>query len=123
MKHLRFAKNLKIISFLNINRSARIITIIISISILLLILFGTINPNFLHFNNFLNMGHQMAVTAVIAFAMTAVILAKGIDLSVGSTLAVSGVVGGLAIQNGFSAILVILIILLVGTLVGSLNGF
>lgn len=116
--------NNKLIEVFNkINRSTRVNLIIISISLLLLVLFGFMNPKFISINNFLSMGHQMAITAVIAFAMTAVILAKGIDLSVGSTLAVSGIVGALAFQSGMSSFTVLLVVLLAGALVGALNGF
>lgn len=116
--------NNKLIEFFNnINRSTRVNLIIISISLLLLVIFGFMNPKFISINNFLSMGHQMAITAVIAFAMTAVILAKGIDLSVGSTLAVSGIVGALAYQSGMSSFTVLLVIILAGALIGALNGF
>lgn len=117
-------KNNKLIEFFNkINRTTRVNLIIISISLLLLVIFGFMNPKFISINNFLNMGHQMAITAVIAFAMTAVILAKGIDLSVGSTLAVSGIVGALAFQSGMGSFTVLISIILTGALIGSLNGF
>nr|WP_309099994.1 ATP-binding cassette domain-containing protein [Fredinandcohnia onubensis] len=107
---------------LNMKRATRINLIIVALSVLLMIIFGVLRPNFLNLSNFINMGHQMSVTAVVAFAMTAVILAKGIDLSVGSTLAVSGVVGALSIQNGVPSLLALLIVILVGALIGALNG-
>ncbi len=116
--------NNKLIEFFNkINRSTRVNLIIISISLLLLVIFGFMNPKFISINNFLGMGHQMAITAVIAFAMTSVILAKGIDLSVGSTLAVSGIIGALAFQSGMSSFTVLIVIILAGALIGALNGF
>lgn len=116
--------NYRLINFFNnINRSTRVNLIIISISLLLLVLFGFMNPKFISVNNFINMGHQMAITAVIAFAMTAVILAKGIDLSVGSTLAVSGIIGALAFQNGMNSFTVLLIIIFASAVIGALNGF
>ena len=49
-------------------------------------------PTFLMRGNLLSVGHQMAVTAIIAIAMTMVIITAGIDLSVGSVMALSGVI-------------------------------
>ena len=49
-------------------------------------------PTFLTRANLLSVGNQMAVTAIIAIAMTMVIITAGIDLSVGSLMAFSGVI-------------------------------
>jgi ribose transport system ATP-binding protein len=74
------------------NRTVRINLTLVAVSLLLIVLFGVTLNNFMSLGNFINMGHQMAITALVAYAMTAVILAKGIDLSVGSSLALAGVV-------------------------------
>jgi ribose transport system ATP-binding protein len=87
------------------------------------LVFGLARPDFLTFSNFLNIGLQTAVISIIAFAMTCVIVARGIDLSVGSTVAVAGVVGALALQAGWPPLLGLIVILLVGLGVGVLNGF
>src|SRR5699024_5774000 len=108
---------------LQVSRTLRVNIVILLIIFLLIILFYVLNPSFLSFRNFLNMGHHMAITAIIAFAMTAVILGKGIDLSVGSTLAVSGVVGGLVYQSTGNALVSLLSIIAVGGIIGALNGF
>ena len=55
-------------------------------------------PNFLKKDNLLNVLKQVSVVAIIAIGMTLVIITAGIDLSVGSLIAFSGVVGALAIQ-------------------------
>jgi len=85
--------------------------------------FGLARPGFLSFGNFLNIGLQTAVISIIAFAMTCVIVAKGIDLSVGSTVAAAGVIGALALQAGWPPLLGLIAILLVGLGIGVLNGF
>lgn len=85
--------------------------------------FGFASPDFLSLGNFLNIGLQTAVISIIAFAMTCVIVAKGIDLSVGSTVAVAGIVGALTLQAGLPPLLGLLAILLAGLCVGALNGF
>ena len=55
-------------------------------------------PNFLKKENLLNVMKQISVVAIIAIGMTMVIITAGIDLSVGSLIAFSGVVTALAIQ-------------------------
>ena len=85
--------------------------------------FSVSRPNFLSLGNFINIGVQTAVIAIIAFAMTAVIIAKGIDLSVGSTVAVAGVVGAQVLQAGWPPFAGIAAVILTGFALGALNGF
>ena len=56
-------------------------------------------PNFLKRDNLLNILKQISVVAIIAIGMTLIIITTGIDLSVGSLLAFSGVITALAIQS------------------------
>lgn len=60
--------------------------------VLLIALVSMISPNFLSVDNFLNVLRQTSVNAIIAMGMTFVILTAGIDLSVGSVLALAGAV-------------------------------
>ena len=61
---------------------------LIALSIILWIL----TPHFMTVSNLLNVAQQTAIVAIIAAGMTFVIITAGIDLSVGSVLAFSGVV-------------------------------
>ncbi len=97
--------------------------LLLATTCLMVLGFGLARPGFLSLSNFLNIGLQTAVISIIAFAMTCVIVARGIDLSVGSTVAVAGVVGALALQAGWPPLLVLGVILLVGLGIGALNGF
>ncbi len=56
-------------------------------------------PNFLKADNLLNIANQIAVIAIIAVGMTMVIIAAGIDLSVGSLIALSAVIAALLIRD------------------------
>ncbi len=56
-------------------------------------------PNFLKTENLLNIANQIAVIAIIAVGMTMVIIAAGIDLSVGSLIALSAVLAALLIRD------------------------
>jgi ribose transport system permease protein len=81
------------------------------------------SPVFFTVNNLTNVLEQTAVTAIIAIGMTFVIITAGIDLSVGSTAAISGVIGvSLIVNNGVSWPLAIVLGTLVGAVVGLGNG-
>ena len=63
-----------------------------------LILLSALKPDtFLTADNFLNVFRRCSVNAIIAVGMTAIIISGGIDLSVGSMLALSGMVGAVTI--------------------------
>lgn len=80
-------------------------------------------PDFLTAENLLNVGIQAAVVAVLAFGMTFVIVAGGIDLSVGSVAALAAIVGGWAsLSLGLPGPLVLLVGLATGLLAGVVNG-
>lgn len=93
------------------------------IVVLVVAAFGLIRPHYLSLANLLNIGQQTAVIAIVAYAMTAVIICKGVDISVGSTLAASGVVAALAMQTaGVPGWLGVVLVLAVGAAYGLLNG-
>jgi ribose transport system permease protein len=79
-------------------------------------------PDFLTVGNLLNVMRQVSINAVIAFGMTLVILLGGIDLSVGSILAVSSVVIADLLQAHCNAGLATLTGILAGALLGTVNG-
>lgn len=81
------------------------------------------SPVFLTADNLFNIGTQTAVTAVIAIGMTMVIITAGIDLSVGSVSALSGVLGVMMMTDlGLPVPLAILGGTLVGAAAGLVNG-
>jgi ribose transport system permease protein len=57
-------------------------------------------PNFLKVDNLLNIANQIAIIAIMAIGMTMVVITGGIDLSVGSVLALSAVLAGKFIRDG-----------------------
>jgi ribose transport system permease protein len=81
------------------------------------------SPVFLSADNLFNIGVQTSYTAVIAIGMTLVIITAGIDLSVGSVAALSGVVGVVLMANaGWPVVLAILGGILAGAVCGLVNG-
>ena len=59
-----------------------------------------LTPHFLTVSNLLNIAQQTSINAIVAVGMTFVIISGGIDLSVGSIVALSGVVLGALLQGG-----------------------
>lgn len=95
------------------------------VGLLIIVLILSISsPTFLTTGNLLNVLRQVTINALIAFGMTFVILTGGIDLSVGSILALSGALtAGMMKLSGLDPILAVLIGLIAGTLMGMVNGF
>ncbi|WP_165907024.1 ABC transporter permease [Gibbsiella quercinecans] len=88
------------------------------------VVFSLITSNFPTGNNWLNIIRQTAPLLIVASAMTFVITTGGIDLSVGSTLALVGALSAIALnQWGLPWPVVLIGGLLVGALVGLINGF
>jgi len=85
-------------------------------------LLSILTPHFLSVSNLLNVAEQTSINAVIAVGMTFVILSGGIDLSVGSLLALSGVVLAAALRAGWPAAAALAAGLAVGGLSGLVNG-
>ncbi len=77
---------------------------------------------FLSYHNFKIILTQTVIVATGALGMTLIIVSAGIDLSVGSAIALTSVVGAMLLQRGWSDAPVVLAMLLCGGLVGLLNG-
>jgi ribose transport system permease protein len=88
----------------------------------LCLLLWILTPHFLTISNLLNVLEQTSINAVIAVGMTFVILSAGIDLSVGSLLALAGVVLATLLHQGWPVPAAIVAGLLVGFGFGALNG-
>jgi ribose transport system permease protein len=93
------------------------------ILVLLGALFTILSPYFLQVRNFANIGTQIASVAIGAFGMTFVITTGGIDLSVGSILALTSIFTGIFISTYHMNLWVaIAAILVLGIIMGSVNG-
>lgn len=96
------------------------------------VFFSLMAPNFLSGANMVILAKHVALNAILAIGMTFVIITGGIDLSVGSIVGLCGMVAGWLMLNGvdlgigytlwFNSFEIILIALLVGVLVGAVNG-
>ena len=90
--------------------------------LLIVVIISIMSPSFLTMNNLLNVLRQVSINALIAFGMTFVILTGGIDLSVGSILALTGAVTAGMMSGGLDPILAMILGALLGVLLGAING-
>jgi ribose transport system permease protein len=95
---------------------------ILVVLVALVALMATIAPNFASVDNLLNIARSISINAILAAGMTFVILTAGIDLSVGSIVAVSGVVGVLTAMSDMPSPVAVLIGVLAGAAAGLING-
>ncbi len=89
----------------------------------LLVFFSATADRFMSMPNVLNMLRQIAPTLVVAVTMTFVITTSGIDLSVGSNVALSGALLAIMIRSGMDPTLALILVLLLGVAVGAVNGW
>jgi len=90
--------------------------------VLLLVIYPFFTDLFWTVDNFINLGQQTAVLAILSLAMTLVILSEGIDLSSGALVSLCGVVMAAYLHRYESLPVAILISLGVGAVVGMVNG-
>ena len=90
--------------------------------LILCAVFAWLNPAFMRVDNLLDIALQSSITAVLAIGMTLVIITAGIDLSVGSVLALSAYLTADLMARGVAIPLAILAGLACGLLAGALNG-
>jgi ribose transport system permease protein len=88
----------------------------------LCIVIAALEPRFLSAGNLAGVARQTAVITVIAMGMTVVMVSGGIDLSVGSVMALSGVIGALAMVSGAPVIIGVPVTIAAGTVCGLLTG-
>lgn len=89
----------------------------------LIVGFSVTTPSFFSSDNFLNLLQQNAATLIVATAMTFVITTGGIDLSVGSTVALTSALSATMLEHSYSQVLTIVAMLGLGLLVGAVNGW
>ena len=100
--------------------------------IVIVVVFSILSPYYFSTSNFLTMASHVAIYGLLAIGMLIVILTGGIDLSVGSTLGLSGVIAGALMQGvtieAFGSVLypsiwvVVVMTCGVGAFVGAVNG-
>ena len=102
-------------------KNSRELSIVLAI-LIMGIVFGIIDPIYLSGSNIQDIFEQSIIYGLMAIGMTAVIIIGGIDLSVGSSLALICVVVSIAAVAGVNPILCIILGLVIGGLLGLING-
>ena len=105
----------------NIKHIFRSYGIVIAFIIICAIL-TILSPVFLSITNILNIVRQSSIFGIMAIGMTFIILTGGIDLSVGSILAIAGAVAAGMLKSGVGMLPVVLVALLIGIGCGLANG-
>ncbi|KFI12783.1 ribose ABC transporter permease [Vibrio coralliilyticus] len=90
--------------------------------IFLIVVVSFLNPNFFTVDNILNILRQTSVNAIIAVGMTLVILTAGIDLSVGSVLALCGAFAASLIALEVPVLVAVPTALFAGAALGAISG-
>ncbi len=91
--------------------------------VLVVLLFSLVTDTFLTQGNLLNILRQVAPLMIVAVAMTFVITTAGIDLSVGSILALVNALAAISLQAGMPWPLVVVLMLAAGAVIGAIQGF
>lgn len=90
--------------------------------LVLIAVVSSLSPNFFTLNNLFNILQQTSVNAIMAVGMTLVILTSGIDLSVGSLLALTGAVAASLVGMEMNALVAVGAALAAGAFVGACTG-
>lgn len=91
-------------------------------TIIMFIVGAFASDKFFTLNNMVNVARQISIDGIIALAMTFVVITGGVDLSVGSQVAVIGIVVAQILKAGMNPVIALGAGLLVGALFGLLNG-
>lgn len=94
---------------------------IIGILLVLCVVFAVMSEEFFTYINIRNILRQQSMVAITAAGATFVMITTGLDISVGSTIALSGVVFAKLVQGGMPLLPACLIAILVGGIVGLIN--
>lgn len=92
------------------------------IFIVLVIVLTGLKPSFIQPSNLVNILKQASINGILSFGMMFVIIAGGFDMSVGSTVAFTGIVAALLGQGQYPLIVPLVIAMLAGLAVGVING-
>ena len=90
--------------------------------VVLVVALSLANPMFLSTSNLMSILRQAAVYVIMGLGMSFVMMTGGVDLSQGSLLALIGVISAYIVQNVGSIPLAILASVIVGAVIGSING-
>lgn len=90
--------------------------------LIIVAVFASLSPVFLTTRNFINIGVSVSILGIVAATQTMVIISRGFDLSVGSTVALAGVVTAKLLSAGMPDVAAVAGAAGVGIIIGAING-
>ena len=108
--------------FSRLSRSQKQFLSTLSGLLILGLVFAILSPYFFKINNILTVATQTAVIAIIAIGQTYVLITGGIDLAIGSNMALCGMVAGLCMRANYPVPIAIIAGLLTGVTSGAVSG-
>ncbi|MGM0438703.1 MAG: ABC transporter permease [Bacillota bacterium] len=108
----------------SMSRNAKVFTSLLLVVVVLFAISGIVNPRSFSPNHILEVIRQSAPLGITAMGQSAVILTGGIDLSVGEIITMTNIVSADIMKGRNSrTVPVVLLLLLIGALIGGMNGF
>lgn len=95
----------------------------LAVAIVLIVLCSSFIPNFLTWDNIMNVLKQSSYTCIPVVGLAFIMIINGIDLSISGVIALSGVINVCMIMHGLPGWLGFVVSIFVGTAIGGLNGF
>lgn len=108
---------MNVLSLLKARESVTVIGAVLFIGLV-----GLAEPRFVQFDNLIRVANSTVILALLAAGVAVVIITRNIDVSVGSTMALTGIVGGLMLRGGLPPVLVVLLVIVFGAALGAVNG-
>lgn len=97
--------------------------VIVGVLFFLLVVLSILRPEFLTYNNITNVLRQTSAIIIAGCAVTLLMISGNFDLSIGSIMAISGVMSAIFVTKGMPLPVAILSAVLLGSIVGVVNGF
>lgn len=95
---------------------------VVVLLLLLAAVMAAVSPSFLTLGNWFNIANQMSVVLLLALGMTVVLVVRGIDLSVGSVMALCAGVAAWVLNSGYTLSTAVVAAIACGALLGLVNG-
>ena len=96
---------------------------LIFVALFIVVLMSFLSPVFMTSQNITNILRQISLNGILSIGMSFVILTGGIDLSVGSVIAITGVISGSIMDTGGNWFVACIVALLCSLICGAINGW
>jgi ribose transport system permease protein len=98
------------------------ITYLVFVIILIIIVAGSINPNFLTLRNFLNVMQQISILGILTMCMSLLMISGGLDISIGDMAGLIAIIFARMLIAGINLVICVIVALILGLVLGFFNG-